>query len=202
MHCQEDITFLDDPNWDQIGSQHSRQLQNAECKCCSDGQMVYFLPHCFLCARNGLRWCEQLQFAFGIMASWHHSWKISSLFSQVSRGRASAETSFVSWGDKKTLKHLAYLAWIYFWVLGAVVPAESSRLAGTHPTINLQQFGCQAQSILRLSVTFLHNTAWIVLTVSGCWGVGVGRTPCSSQIFSAIKFAWQTISHASSNVRR
>ena len=75
-------------------------------------------------------------------------------------------------------------------------------LAGTHPTINLQQFGCQAQSILRLSVTFLHNTAWIVLTVSGCWGVGVGRTPCSSQIFSAIKFAWQTISHASSNVRR
>ena len=69
MRCQEDITFLDDPNWDQIGSQHSRQLRNAECKCCSDGQMVYFLPHCFLCARHGLRWCEQLQFAFGIMAS-------------------------------------------------------------------------------------------------------------------------------------
>ena len=135
------------------------------------------------------------------LASWHHSWKISSLFSQVSRGRASAETSFVSWGDKKTFKHLA---WSYFfWVLGAVVPAESSRLSCRNPSnYQLAAIWVPSSIKLRLSVTFLHNTAWIVLTVSGCWGVGVGRTPCSSQIFSAIKFAWQTISHASSNVRR
>ena len=144
MRCQEDITFLDDPNWDQIGSQHSRQLRNAECKCCSDGQMVYFLPHCFLCARHGLRWCEQLQFAFGIMASLlKKSLRcFPTRFPEV--GQALKPHSSV----EETRKHLSIWHGVIsseFWVQWCQQnPADF--LAGTHPTINLQQFGCQAQS--------------------------------------------------------